>query len=281
MKIKEYLATIETFENRKILVTGATSGIGLSLTKQLLEKGAFVVMMIRNIDKGNKVKEELLTQYPNAKIDIIQYDQSDYDSIDKAILEIKEKHSDFDALAANAGILYPNKKDMSKQGHPLTIETNYLGLRRLLDSLIPMFKGKRYVIQGSVASRFHVSKKIDIYSNRYALFKQYNTSKACDEALYYHYYMTNKDNEFLLSEPGITSSEIFRNFPKVIRALGKVFVKIFSHSVNKASLTLLKCLCLDSQNGDYYVPRGFCHFMGFPKKRSFPNHRKREFLINL
>ena len=105
MKIKEYLANIETFENRKILVTGATSGIGLSLTKQLLEKGAFVVMMIRNIDKGNKVKEELLIQYPNTKIDIIQYDQSDYDSIDKAILEIKEKHSDFDALAANAGIL--------------------------------------------------------------------------------------------------------------------------------------------------------------------------------
>ncbi len=102
MPINKYLSLIPSFQQKKILVTGATSGIGLSLTKQLLSKDAHVVMIIRNIDKGNKVKEELLTQYPNAKIDIIQYDQSDYDSIDKAIIQIKEKHSDFYALAANA-----------------------------------------------------------------------------------------------------------------------------------------------------------------------------------
>ena len=116
MNIKAYLEQIESFENRKILVTGATAGIGLELTKQLLEKGAFVVMLIRNLDKGSKVKEELLEINHSYQIDMIQYDQSDYDSIDRAIKEIKEKHSDFYAFVANAGILYPAKDELSKQG---------------------------------------------------------------------------------------------------------------------------------------------------------------------
>ena len=281
MNIKAYLEQIESFENRKILVTGATAGIGLELTKQLLEKGAFVVMLIRNLDKGNKVKEELLKTNPAYKIDMLEYDQSDYDSIDRAIKEIKEKHSDFYAFVANAGILYPAKDELSKQGNPLTIETNYLGLKRALSTIVPLFKNKRYVLEGSLTAKFHVSKKVDIYNNKYTLFKQYNTSKSCVEALFYHFYSTNKDNEFLLVEPGVTSSDIIRGFHEPIRTLGKWFVRFVSHPVNKASLSALKALCSDSKSGDFIIPRGPMSYTGFPKKRCFPKHRRREFLINL
>ncbi len=281
MSINKYLSHIPSFNNKKILVTGATAGIGLSLTKQLLNKDAHIVMLIRNIEKGERVKEELLEQYPNALIDIVKYDQSDYESIDQAFLEIKEKHHDFYAFVANAGILYPPKGKKSKQNNPLTIETNYLGLRRMMDYLLSSFNNKRYILEGSVVAGTKIKKNTDIYSDKYSLFKQYNISKACVEALFYHYYTTNQDNEFLLTEPGITSSDIFRGFKQPIKSLGKAFVKIFSHSVNKASLTLLKALLEDSQNGDYIVPRGIFTFMGYPKKKSFPNKRKRDFLINL
>ena len=281
MTINHYLEQIESFENRKILVTGATAGIGLELTKQLLEKGAFVVMLIRNLDKGNKVKEELLEFNPSYQIDIIQYDQSDYESIDKAVEEIKNNHSDFYAFVANAGILCPKKEDKSKQGNPLTIETNYLGLRRMMDSLLSLFNNKRYVFEGSLAAGLHISKKADIYNGEYKLFKQYNISKACVEALYYHYYTTNKENEFILAEPGVTSSDIIRNFHQPIRFLGKITMSLLSHPKNKASLTMLKGLSKDSKNGDYYIPRGFLTYRGFPKKRVFPKRRRREYLINL
>ena len=280
MTINKYLSSIESFENKKILITGATAGIGLALADQLLFKGANVVFLIRNLKKAEQVKSELLTKYPDGQIDIIKYDQSDYSIIESAVKEIKEKHSDFDMVVLNAGILYPKGKPLSKQGYPLTIDTNFLGLQYFLNNLVPLFTNKRYVFHGSLAAGFYLNKKWDIYSNKYGLFKQYNISKACVEALWYHYYANNKDNEFLLGEPGIASSDIFRHFGWFFGKLGKFLVGAFCNKPNKAALTLLKCLESHSKNGDYFVPRGLLTIAGYPKCKKFPRKREREYLIN-
>ena len=275
MSVERYLSKIESFEGKKILVTGGTSGIGLELVKILATKKAAIVLLARNIEKAQKVKESL--HYDN--IDVIRYDQSDYQLIDNAVKEIKEKHSDFDSIVLNAGILLPPKGEVSKQGYPLTIDTNYLGLKRFVDQLIPLFKSKRFIFQGSMAASFIHDKKFDILSDKYPLFKQYNLSKSCVESLWYHYYLENKENEFILTEPGVSNTDIFRSFKQPIKTLGKGFVTIFSHSPKKASLTLLKGLETTSNNGDFYVPRGLFTIFGYPKKKKFPNNRKRLFLI--
>ena len=280
MSIKKYLSKIEDFQDKKIIITGATAGIGLCLAKQLVSKNASLVILARNLSKANKVRDELLAINQNAKIDIIQYDQSDYDSIDAAVKEINEKHADFDALVANAGIMCPNKGEISKQGYPLTIDTNYLGLKRFLDEIIPTYKNKRYLLQGSVVAGFRVSPKEDIYSDKRGLRTQYHISKACVEALWHHYYVSNKENEFILTEPGVTSSDIFRNFNWLFRTVGKFLVKVFCHPTNKAALTLLKGLTKYSKNGDYIVPRGLFTISGYPKYKKFPKKRIRDFLIN-
>ena len=280
MSIEKYLKHIESFKGKKVLVTGSTAGIGLELVKQLLYKEADVVLLARNIEKTNKIIDELKKTHPSSHIEMIRYDQSDVSFIEKCVQEIKEKHSDFYALVANAGILYPNKYAISNKGHPLTIATNYLGLKYFLDNLIPLFKNKRYIIQGSLTAGFHVSKRVDIYNDHYSLFKQYNTSKACVEALWNHYYQTNEDNEFILVEPGITSSDILRGFKQPIRSIGSFAVKISSHPVNQASLTALLGLTSSSKNGDFIVPRGILTILGYPKYKKFPKSRQREFLIN-
>ena len=280
MTVKKYLNQIEDFQGKKIIITGATAGIGLSLAKQLAIKNAHLVLLARNLSKANKVRNELLLINSNAQVDIIQYDQSDYELIDSAISEIKGKHSDFFALVANAGIMCPPKEEKSKQGYPLTIDTNFLGLKRFLDQTIPSFKNKRYLMQGSLISGYHYSPKIDIYSDKYNVVKQYNISKACVEALWHYYYINNKDNEFILTEPGVTSSDIFRNYIWLFRTIGKVIIRIVCHSVDKAALTLLKGLTKDSKNGDFIVPRGLGTISGYPKYKKFPKKRMRDFLIN-
>ncbi len=279
MTIDKYINNIESFNNQKILLTGGTSGIGLELLKILIQKDATIVLLARNIEKASNIKNGLLLEYPAANIDIIKYDQSDYSTIDEAAKEIMEKHSDFYALVANAGIMLPPKKEKSKQGYPLTIDTNYLGLKRFLDQLIPLFKNKRYILQGSLMSGPHISKKHDIYSDKYGLFKQYNVSKACVESLY-NYYFYNKNNEFILTEPGITGTDILRYMKQPIRSLGRGFMRLVSHSPKKASLTLLLGLSHKSKNGDYIIPRGLFAISGYPKYKKFPHKRKREFLIN-
>ncbi len=279
MRISKYLSNIEDFNGKKIIIAGGTAGIGLSLINQLLMKGATIVLLARNLSKAESVKKDLLIKYPEAKIDIIQYDQSDYDLIDSAVLAIKEKHSDFYAFVANAGILCPKDKKLSKQGNPLTIETNFLGLYRFLEQMVPLFNNKRYVMQGSVAASLIGNKKVDIYNNKYKLFKQYNISKACVESLWHYYYLNNKDNEFILTEPGVVSTDLFNNFNWFLRVVGGFAVKVSSHSVEKASLTLLKGLTKDAHNGTYIVPRGTMTIFGYPKIKKFPKRRIREYLI--
>ena len=280
MSINKYLSTIESFKGKKIIVTGATSGIGFELVKKLALKDASIILLARNLDKANKVRETLLSINSSISIDIILYDQSDYDLIDSAVKEIMEKHSDFYALVANAAIMCPPKKEKSKQGLPLTIDTNFLGLKRFLDQLIPVYKEKRYIIQGSLIAGFNIKKDVDIYNNDYPLFKQYNISKMCVESLFYYYLVNNKDNEFILTEPGVTGSDIIRYFKEPIKTIGKLFLKVTAHSPSKASLTLLKGLTSDSQDGDFIIPRALFSMRGYPRYKKYPNKRRREFLIN-
>ena len=280
MSIKKYVDKILINKDEKILVTGCTAGIGLELIKHLAYKDVHIVMLIRNLKKGEGVIEELKKINPSVKVEMVKYDQSDYESIDSAFEVIKAKHSDFSSIVLNAGILYPPKGALSKQGHPLTIETNFLGLRYFMDKLIPLFKDKRYVMQGSLVAGFKIRKDADIYNGEYKMFDQYNISKSCVEALYHYYYINNKDNTFILTEPGIVATGLFDGFNWFLRNVGGLFMKIFSHSARKASLTLLKALDKDSKNGDYYVPRGIYTISGYPKNKKFPPKRKREFLIN-
>ena len=77
MKISAYLDKLEDLTNKKVIVTGGTSGIGLSIVNHLLYKHAKVVVMARNMKKADEVKNKLLEKYPDNPVDFIQYDQSD------------------------------------------------------------------------------------------------------------------------------------------------------------------------------------------------------------
>ena len=62
--------------------------------------------------------------------------------------------------------------------------------------------------------------------------------------------------------------------------MGKVFIKIVSHSPKKASLTLLKALDESIPTQSFIVPRGLFTISGYPKIKRFPKKRIREYLVN-
>ena len=77
MKYTKYIDEhIKSLDGKIIVITGANSGIGFTLAKQILYKGGHVVMACRSLDRANKAKESLLEEFPSGKVDILQYDQS-------------------------------------------------------------------------------------------------------------------------------------------------------------------------------------------------------------
>ena len=279
MTIKKYLDESNTLVGKKILLTGGTSGIGLCLADQLLYKGADVIILARNPNKSLEVKNKLLEKYPNGHLSFISFDQSDFASIDSAVKEIIANYQDFYALICNAGIFARNKKD--ENGLSLTFKTNCVGLGYFLKLLVPKLKNKhRIIIQGSLAAGYHLKKINSLYDN-VSNWQQYLISKACVEMIYYHYVSMNlKDISFYLVEPGLTKSDIVREFPTPLKQLGKFFLKVASHSPNKAALTAILALQEDIKPS-FIVPRAFFTWRGYPKIKQFPKKRINEHLYLL
>ena len=279
MNIKKYLESIENMSNRKIVLTGATSGIGKELLFHLLSKNAYVILLVHSPSHIEPLKEEIYHRYKNAQIDIIEYDQASFSHIENSIDELNKKHPDYDTVVLNAGVL--TGKGRTKDNYPLTIGVNYLGVRHFIEYLSTTANRKiKIVIQGSIVAYANVSKKSDL-NKQYGLFKQYNLSKGYLEAYFYYLYSKNiyPNFEYVLTEPGISSTNITRSFIKPIRFLGKYFLMIFFHSPKKASLPLLKGVSDSTHNGDYITPRGLFTLSGYPKVKEFPNRRKREYLF--
>jgi NAD(P)-dependent dehydrogenase (short-subunit alcohol dehydrogenase family) len=283
MKISQYLEKLEDMTNKKVIVTGGTSGIGLSLVKHLLSKHAKVVVMARNMKKAEEVKNQLLEIHPDNPLEFIQYDQSDKDSIVKACDEIIKNHQDFYALVLNAGLIQSGKVATFVNEVPQTINTNFVGVSTIIDHLIYRLEGEhRIIVQGSVAAGLHIKKLKTLKDNNPKTLRTYFISKAGVEALFYYHSKKDYPNiSFYLVEPGVTNSEIIRDFPPLIRKLGHPFLKAVSHSPDKAALTAMMAMQSTTNPNSFIIPRGFLSFMGYPKFRKFPHRRERQYLIDL
>jgi len=63
--------------------TGASSGIGAETTRVLALRGVHVVMAVRNVDAGRKLKDEIVQEIPAAKVDTMELDLSSMASVKK------------------------------------------------------------------------------------------------------------------------------------------------------------------------------------------------------
>ena len=283
MSVKKYLDGLTDLSAKKVLITGGTAGIGLSIAKHLLYKHATVVVLARNEEKFKKVKSKLLESYPDSDIGFIKYDQNDDESVKNVSKEIIEKHLDLYALILNAGLIQGKKNMSQTDGYPTTIKTNYVGASLLLKCLIPYLKeGQRVVFQGSLGAGLCRKKIPSLKDAKPRMLGLYFISKAGIEALYYHYVkQENVSASFYLVEPGITKSDITREFVPFIRVLGRAFLTVFSHSTDKAALTAMEALEPNVAKGSYIVPRGLFAYCGYPKIKAFPKKRQREYLYDM
>ena len=283
VNVKKYLEQLQQLNGKKIIVTGGTSGIGLSIVKEVLFKGADVVIMARNLTKANEVKEKLQAEYKDQYIDIVEYDQSDDQSIINAVDVILKKHQGFYALVMNAGVFQNKHKQSLKDDMCLTIKTNYVGVGVLLNNLLPKLTGEhRFIFQGSLVAGWRNKKINSLKDKKLSAFQQYIISKSGVEALFYHCSKLEQDSfSFYLVEPGLTSTDIIRDFPSFIRWAGKIFLKVFSHSNDRAALTALLAMQEETRKNSFIVPRGLLTMMGSPKIKIFPKKRERPELYDM
>ena len=152
-----------------------------------------------------------------------------------------------------------------------------------MKTLLPKLKGEhRFIFQGSLVAGWKDKKLTSLKDKNLSAWQQYIISKSGVEALFYHYsQLDNNAFTFYMVEPGITGTDIIRDFSPFIRWAGKIFLKVFSHSNDKAALTAMLALQSSTQKNSFIVPRGLGTTIGFPKIKKFPHKRERTYLYNL
>lgn len=100
------------------LVTGGTSGIGLEIVRALAKTGMTVFYTTRDVTKGQYVKQQLLGEDPNYKLEVLQIELGSMKSVKKAAEDFLSRAHRLDVLMLNAGrfhtffiIVYPIKLD--------------------------------------------------------------------------------------------------------------------------------------------------------------------------
>lgn len=121
------------------IVTGASSGLGVETTRVLTLRGVHVIMAVRNTDAGKNVKEQILKEIPNAKIDVMELDLSSMGSVRKFASDYNASGLPLNLLINNAGVMATPFK-LSQDNIELQFATNHLGHFLLTNLLLETMK---------------------------------------------------------------------------------------------------------------------------------------------
>jgi NAD(P)-dependent dehydrogenase (short-subunit alcohol dehydrogenase family) len=110
-----------------IVVTGASSGIGLATARLAVERGAKVLLVARNEDELRKIVGELRDR--GGRAEYIAADVADKEALERAAAKAREAFGGFDAWVNDAGVSVLGKIErIPLEDHRRVFETNYWGV---------------------------------------------------------------------------------------------------------------------------------------------------------
>jgi protochlorophyllide reductase len=142
-------------EQPTVVITGASSGVGLYSALALAKRGWHVVMACRDLDKACRAAQQV--GIPQGSYTLMQIDLASLASVRRFVEQFRNWGRSLDALVCNAAIYMPLLKQplRSPEGYELTMATNHLGHFLLCHLMLEDLKrstypDRRLVILGTV-----------------------------------------------------------------------------------------------------------------------------------
>lgn len=145
---------MEDHQKPTVIITGASSGVGLQAARSLAHRGWYVVMACRNLEKAEAAAQTVGIAKENYVI--LPIDTASLQSVRQFVDKFRSLGRTLDALVCNAAIYMPLIKEplWSPEGYELTVATNHLGhfllCNLMLEDLQKSSKEPRLVILGTV-----------------------------------------------------------------------------------------------------------------------------------
>ena len=207
------------------VVTGASSGIGRVTALGLAERGATVVLVCRNEDRGAPVLDEIERRGGNGTATLLTADLSSQRQVRAAAAAFLERFDRLDVLINNAGVAGWGTRLESEDGLETTFAVNHLAPFLLTGLLLDRLKASapaRVITVSSVAHRNFALQFDDLQGERrYSGFGAYSRSKLAN-ILFTRELLRRLEGTGVTANclhPGVVATGIFRNLPRWMRAI--------------------------------------------------------------
>ena len=191
------------------VVTGTSTGIGLSTCLHLARNGYRVFAGMRNLDKAAALRAAAAAG--NLPIEVIQLDVTDAPSL-AAAFELVRAHGPVDVLVNNAGIGGATPLELTPEAeHRQMFETNYFGAIRCIHAVLPSMRERRrgtIVNVTSIAGLMATPNQVAYSASKWAL-------ECAGEALAHE--VKRFGVRVVNVEPGVVMTSIFDNSAEATR----------------------------------------------------------------
>ena len=207
------------------VVTGASSGIGRVAALGLAERGATVVLICRNEERGAPVLEEIERRSGSGSATLLAGDLSSQRQVREVAAAFLERFDRLDVLINNAGVAGWGTRLVTEDGLEATFAVNHLAPFLLTSLLLDTLKESapsRVITVSSVAHRNCALDFDDLQGERrYSGFGAYSRSKLAN-ILFTRELSRRLEGTGVTASclhPGVVATGIFRNLPRWMRVI--------------------------------------------------------------
>lgn len=213
--------------NKRVLITGATSGIGLETAKALANLNFDVTIIGRNEEKLKQVVNSLSNS--SIEVDYIVADLSLMKDVQKAADTFKNRHTSIDVLINNAGLI-AKEYHCSIEGFEESFATNHLAPFLLTNLLLGQLMASDNARVINISSAAHNIGKINfndiMFKNKFSSSASYAQAKLANILFTYELSRRLKGTRCTVNclHPGVVNS----NFSEGLNPFYKFFWRLFT-----------------------------------------------------
>lgn len=250
-------------QGRRMIITGASGGLGLAAAKALAARGAVVVLAVRSPERGRTAIDRIRTEVPDAQLELGELDLSELASV-RRFADDQLARGPLQVLINNAGISNVPKRTFTADGFELQAATNVLGhfaLTGLLMAALLAGGDSRVVSVSSLVAR--AAPRVDFDFNERGIYQAglayAQTKLACgifalelDRLLK----AANRQTMSMLSHPGWSATDLFaRQTDPLNRVINYFTAALATPATEGADCEVYAATAPELTGGEYIGPR--------------------------
>ncbi|HEV2030391.1 MAG TPA: oxidoreductase [Candidatus Dormibacteraeota bacterium] len=258
---------------RTAIVTGANSGLGCIVARELARRGAKVIVASRDKAKGAEAARAITAAYPSSTVEAAQLDLANLSSIRAFADRIRAGNDHIDLLINNAGVMAaPYRR--TADGFELQFGTNHLGHFALTGLILPLLYEPRDARVVTVSSNNHKAGQMrfdDLQGERrYSRWGAYAQSKLANLLFAFELDRRLKGRGWRLisvaAHPGYSATNLqLSGPPPYERLVMRLSNRLFAQSAEMGALPLLYAATApDLPGGSHVGPDGAGEIRGYP-----------------